>query len=108
MILGLHCETLIGGIEGRSFRHGPGKHHAVVFQSKVIVETTRAMLLHHELQPLPLNASELAGGFGGYAEAPLAMYSANLPNWLRSSGCEREVLMMAAIRAPGICARESH
>src|SRR5207247_5808687 len=48
MILHLHGQALIGGIERRPFGHRPGLQNTIHFQAEVIVETSSAVLLNNE------------------------------------------------------------
>src|ERR1700724_4522604 len=48
MILDLHSEALVGGIERRAFGDGPRFQHAIHFQAKVIVQAGGVVLLHYE------------------------------------------------------------
>ena len=47
-ILDLHGEALDGRIVARPLGHGPGKHHAVPFEAKVVVQGRGPVLLDHE------------------------------------------------------------
>src|SRR5262249_50709436 len=48
MVFDRHRETLGGRVERRTFRHGPRKQHAVVFEPEIVMEMARKMLLHTE------------------------------------------------------------
>ena len=48
MVLDLHGEPLLAGIERRTFRHRPRAQHAAVLEPQVVVEAARRVLLDAE------------------------------------------------------------
>ena len=48
MILNLHGQTLVAGIEGWAFGHGPRLEHAIHLEAEVVVQASSTMLLYHE------------------------------------------------------------
>ena len=54
MIFHLHGEALVGGIERRTFGHGPGFQYAFHLKAEVVMQAGSAVLLHHEAAPLAL------------------------------------------------------
>src|SRR6266849_7113638 len=51
MILNLHGETFVTGIERRALGNGPRFEHSVHFQPKVVMQSRGVMLLHDETVP---------------------------------------------------------
>ena len=51
MVLSLHGEALIRGIERRTFRHGPRLQRAVNLEAEIVVQPGGVMLLNHEAIP---------------------------------------------------------
>src|SRR5581483_9559065 len=49
VIFDLNRQPLVGGVHGRSLRHGPGLQHPVEFQTQVVVQASGCVLLHHKL-----------------------------------------------------------
>ena len=48
MILDLHREPLLARIEGGPARHRPGLEHAVIFETKIVMQPRGGVLLNHE------------------------------------------------------------
>src|SRR5262252_7692145 len=75
MILHLHGEALVGGIEARPLGHGPALEGALQLQAEIVVETAGRVLLDHEGQirrAASARARGLARRLGGGLEVPLA------------------------------------
>ena len=70
VIFGLNREAFIARIHRRAFRDGPGLHHAIYFQTEIVMQAPRVMLLNDELRAAMGWAA--AGGFGRGIKAPLA------------------------------------
>ena len=68
MILRLHSETFLGGIEGRTFGDRPRSKDASHFKPEVVVEASSVMLLDNEAVPAPFFYG--AGRFGSFVEFP--------------------------------------
>ena len=72
MIFRLYGQTFVSRVARRSLGHSPGFQCAIDFQTKVIVQTARRMLLYNE----SIFAGELrrlASGLGRSVEATLAL-----------------------------------
>src|ERR1700732_2638929 len=48
MIFGLNGQALIYRIHRWTLRHGPGFHHAIHFQTEIVVQASRVMFLNNE------------------------------------------------------------
>src|SRR5579872_93427 len=72
MILDVHCEPLVAGIERRSFGHGPRRKYAFCFQTKIVMQSRRAMLLHDECER-PRALAHGAGRFRRRFEVALSL-----------------------------------
>src|SRR5204862_2468243 len=48
MILDVHREMLLAGLERHAFRNGPRREHAVPLEAKVAVQAPRVVPLHDE------------------------------------------------------------
>src|SRR5262249_30984722 len=48
VVLGLHGQPLVRGIEARSLRHRPALEHALHREAEVVVQPRGGVLLHHE------------------------------------------------------------
>lgn len=53
MIFGLNSEAFIRGIHRRAFWHGPGFHHTIYFQTKIVMKAARVVFLNDKRRPLP-------------------------------------------------------
>src|SRR5690606_16367823 len=70
VILGPHRKALFARIEARALRDRPAPEHAVVLETKVVMEPPRVVLLHDELRAVRDARSGAARGLGGPAEVP--------------------------------------
>src|SRR5439155_157440 len=68
MILRLHSQTFLGGIERRTFGDRPRSKDASHFKPEVVVEASRVMLLDNEAVPASFFYG--AGRFWGFVEFP--------------------------------------
>jgi len=71
MVLNVHRQPLRGGVKRRPFGDGPAFQNAIEFQTKVVVQMRRGMLLDNERQLLVVGDSP-APRFRRDAEIPLA------------------------------------
>jgi hypothetical protein len=62
MVLGLHREAPLGGIEARALRHRPALQHAVELQAKVVVQPRRVVSLNVVAQLLAARRILAAAG----------------------------------------------
>ena len=71
VVLDLHGQPPVLGIQARLFRHGPALEHAVVLEPEVVVEPRRIVFLHDELQAAVRCAFARAAGLGCSREIAL-------------------------------------
>ena len=71
MILYLHCQAFVGGIERRAFGYGPGLQHALHLQAEIVVQPSCAVLLHHKAMPRLF--LQLGWWLGSFLETALAL-----------------------------------
>jgi len=69
MVFHLNGEALLRGIETRTLGHGPAFQGSILLQTKVIVQTTRRMLLNH-VQFLALSGPDPTAWFRRLFEIP--------------------------------------
>src|SRR5262249_29338334 len=76
VVLHVHREALVGGIEARSLRHRPALEHALELESEVVVQPRGGVLLDHEYSITARTFGDgrrgRALGLGGPREATLA------------------------------------
>jgi hypothetical protein len=70
MVFGLNSEPFIPGIHRRAFWHGPGFHHAIYFQAKIVMKAARVVFLNDKRRPVPRRPP--AGGLWSGVKTPLA------------------------------------
>src|SRR4030095_16211628 len=97
MILDVHRETLVGGIETRTFRNGPAQQDAALLQAKIVMKMACRVLLHDKRASGRLGAS-------------LAARRLRRPTKiaLRAIGLERHAVLRAGderLRALAPCSR---
>ena len=73
VILDVHRQTLVGGIDRGALGHGPREQHAVVFEPEVVVQMTGEMFLDAEEERRTLLALRRLGprGLGADGEVSL-------------------------------------
>jgi len=69
MILNLHCQPLFAWHQARAARHRPAFHHAVELETKVVMQSSRGVLLDDE--GIATLSRHLALRLGGNAKASL-------------------------------------
>src|SRR5437660_1068744 len=57
VVLDFYREAAVASAGGNTLWHGPGFEHAFHFQTKVIMQSGRVMLLHNKERRLSLNTS---------------------------------------------------
>jgi hypothetical protein len=72
VILDVHRQPLRFGIERRTFGNGPREQHAIVLETKVVVQVAREVLLDAEVTSA-LRRFDPACGFGRLGEVALAV-----------------------------------
>ena len=72
VVLGVHREPLLAGIEARALRHRPALQHAVELEPEIIVQAPRGVLLHDEANCRSLRRAR-PGGSGVLAKSRLAL-----------------------------------
>src|SRR5262249_24102742 len=75
MILHLHGEALVGGVEARALGHRPALERAVELEPEIVMEMAGCVLLDHEGQirrSAPAGPRTLARGLRRGLEVPLA------------------------------------
>ena len=73
MILDLDRHALVAGIERGTLGHRPGLQHPIELEAKVVVQSSRRVLLHHEQQrAVALTWPRFAGGSGVRVKVRLA------------------------------------
>src|ERR1043166_1435390 len=73
MILDMHRQALVVGIETRPFGYRPAQQHAVQFQSEVIMQVAGGVLLDSEGKLCSLALADAALGLGGILEIALGV-----------------------------------
>src|ERR1700730_19213684 len=51
MVLGSYRQTFVGGVHGRTFRHGPGYQNSIDRQTEIIVQVTGSVFLNDKDLP---------------------------------------------------------
>src|SRR5262245_38484123 len=73
MVLDLHGEPFLGGVETRSLRDGPALQDSIHLEAKIVMEPRGGVLLHDEAQLAALRAASCGTrGLGGAAKVALS------------------------------------
>ena len=71
VVLDVHCEALVVGVEARALGHRPAQQHAVELEPEVVVQAGGRVLLDDERQPGGAARTDLARRLGRDAEVAL-------------------------------------
>ena len=77
MVLDVHGEMLLAGLERHALRHGPRGEHAVALEAEVVVEAPRVVPLHDEDRELRRGACA-PNGSGVFLGSRFRSYSESL------------------------------
>ena len=75
VVLDVHRQVALAGVEGEPLRNCPAHQHTVDLEPEVVVQATRPVALHHEPRAVgvgSVTAPLLSGGFGRAREVALA------------------------------------
>ena len=72
VVLGLHGEAFVGGIEARPLGDGPAHEHATDLEAEVVVEAAGGVLLDHERRA-PTARERASTGLRCFGEVPLGL-----------------------------------
>src|SRR5262249_15200897 len=71
MIFHLHGETFVALLRRNPFGHSPRFEHVIYFQTQIVMQTPRSMLLDDKHRPSPLPADGITGRLSRAGEVSL-------------------------------------
>ena len=98
MILNLHCQPLFAWHQARAARHRPAFHHAVEFETKIVMQSSRRVLLDDE--GIATFSRHLALRLGGNAKAPLAAIRLETRLLSRAHDGDSPIFSVSALAGP--------
>lgn len=105
MILRLHRQAAVLGIEGRALGHGEGLEHAAHFQAQIEMEPRGVMLVHDESASRA--RMQVSRRLGRLREIPLlavagqgGSYHSGYPAWAKASFSRSKVSTMSSCDGP--------